>query len=182
MSRDLPYPDEPAGPFPTPPGRFVDGRERPIDVERFEADHLEGLVAMYASFDPDDRAQGLPPTGEDRIREWLETVREGLNLVARHEDRVVGHAMLVPDSDASHELAIFVLQAYQSAGIGSALIEHLLGAGAADGVERVWLSVERWNEPARRLYESVGFERTDGSSFELEMTLRLDETDSVESA
>jgi ribosomal protein S18 acetylase RimI-like enzyme len=180
MTLDLTYPEEPAGPFPTPPERFVDERERPIDVGRFGEEYLEGLVAMYASFDPDDRAQGLPPTGEDRIREWLETVLEGVNLVARHGDRVVGHAMLVPDDDGSHELAIFVLQAYQSAGIGSALISHLLGVGAANGFERVWLSVERWNEPARRLYESVGFERTDGTSFELEMTLRLDPTDSIE--
>jgi ribosomal protein S18 acetylase RimI-like enzyme len=180
MSHDLPYPDEPAGPFPTPPARHVDQRERAIDVEPFEETQREGLVAMYASFDPDDRAQGLPPTREDRIREWLETILDGLNIVARHQDRVVGHAMLVPDDDGSHELAIFVLQAYQSAGIGSLLIEHLLGAGADAGVERVWLSVERWNEPARRLYESVGFERTGSSSFELEMTLRLDETASIE--
>jgi GNAT superfamily N-acetyltransferase len=180
MTQDLTYPDEPAGPFPVPPECVLDERERPIDVERFEEGHSDGLVAMYASFDPDDRAQGLPPTGEERIREWLETVLEGLNLVASHGDRVVGHAMLVPDDDGSHELAIFVLQAYQSAGIGSALVRHLLGAGATDGVERVWLSVERWNEPARRLYESVGFERTDGTSFELEMTLRLGETAWVE--
>jgi ribosomal protein S18 acetylase RimI-like enzyme len=41
------------------------------------------------------------------------------------------------------------------------------------------LSVERWNEPARRLYESVGFERTGSSSFELEMTLRLNDSASV---
>jgi GNAT superfamily N-acetyltransferase len=179
MSQDLTYPEEPAGPFPTPPGRLVDDRDRQIDIEPFDADYRPGLVAMYASFDPDDRAQGLPPTREDRIREWLDTVLDGIDVLARHQDRIVGHAMLVPDHDGSHELAIFVLQAYQSAGIGGELLEHLLGAGADAGVERVWLSVERWNEPARRLYESVGFERTDSSSFELEMTLRLAESVSV---
>jgi GNAT superfamily N-acetyltransferase len=170
---DREFPDDTAGPFPEPPIRFTDREGREIAIERYD-DDLERLVAMYASFDPDDRAQGLPPTQEDDIREWLDLlVGEGTNLLAFHGERVVGHATLVPDGEGANELAIFVLQAYQNATIGSRLIATLLGAGANDGVERVWLSVERWNKPARRLYEKVGFERCSGASFELEMALRL---------
>jgi len=55
---------------------------------------------MYLEFDPSDRAQGIPPTGEDRIRNWLETIGEdSINVVARHDGDAIGHAMLVPDSD-----------------------------------------------------------------------------------
>ena len=55
-----------------------------------------------------------------------------------------------------------------------------LGAGAADGFERVWLSVERWNEPAISLYEKVGFRASDTESFEHEMAIRLaDQTEST---
>ncbi|MFB6296848.1 MAG: GNAT family N-acetyltransferase, partial [Halobacteriales archaeon] len=72
-----------------------------------------------------------------------------------------------------YELAIFVHHQYQGAGVGSRLIRHLLGEGERRGVERVWLTVERWNAPAVNLYEDVGFETTKAESFELEMALRL---------
>ncbi|PSP85886.1 hypothetical protein BRC83_01995 [Halobacteriales archaeon QS_1_68_17] len=58
--------------------------------------------------------------------------------------------------------------------IGTVLLEQLLGLAAETGVERVWLTVERWNEPAIALYEKVGFEVSDAQSFEMEMAIRLD--------
>ena len=72
------------------------------------------------------------------------------------------------------ELAVFVLGAYQRAGIGTRLVETILGAGAAAGVERVWLTVERWNEPAISVYEGVGFEVIEVGPFELTMAIRLE--------
>jgi GNAT superfamily N-acetyltransferase len=169
------YPDDPAGPFPTPPDRFTDSEKRSIDIERFD-DELTPLIEMYDAFDPADRAQGIPPTGRTQVREWLESlVEDGLNLVAWHDDQAVGHALLVPDrGNDAWELAIFVDQSYQGAGVGSRLIRLLLGAAAEDGIERVWLSVERWNHPAIGLYESVGFERASTESFELSFSIRLE--------
>ncbi len=183
------YPEEPAGPFPTPPSTFEDREGRRIDVDALGGDDgrevdLDALVGMYVGFDPADRAQGIPPTGEDRIRDWLAPiVDDGINVVASHEGDVVGHATLVPDADdpdavddlgeIEWELAIFVLQAYQRAGIGTALLEHLLGHASDLGVERVWLTVERWNGPAIAVYERVGFEICGSESFEQEMSIRL---------
>jgi len=66
-----------------------------------------------------------------------------------------------------------VLQAYQGAGIGTALVETLLGHGQAEGIDHVWLTVERWNDPAISLYEKVGFEISSAESFEIEMAIRL---------
>ncbi|MFB6159999.1 MAG: N-acetyltransferase family protein [Haloferacaceae archaeon] len=181
-ARERVYPDEPAGPFPTPPRTIPvgDGREATVRAYDGSESELEALVAMYDAFDPADRAQGIPPTGETRIREWLDTVlREGChNVIAWVDDEAVGHATLVPDADA-YELAIFVLQAYQGEGIGTALVETLLGHGADCGVERVWLTVERWNTPAIGLYRKVGFEPSNSESFELEMSIRLDPDESV---
>ncbi|SDZ95692.1 Acetyltransferase (GNAT) family protein [Haloplanus vescus] len=179
MTTDRGYPDDPAGPFPTPPTTAEDREGRSITVRRYDPDRdREALEAMYDAFDPADRAQGIPPTGEDRIADWLDSITgDGtVNVVACHGDDIAGHATLVPDSDdtmVAAELAIFVLQAYQGAGIGTHLIETLLGAGEAAGVERVWLTVERWNEPAISLYEKVGFRASDTESFEHEMTIRL---------
>jgi len=177
MTDDKTYPDEPAGPFPEPPTPVEDREGRSITVRRYdEKRDREALEAMYEAFDPADRAQGIPPTGEDRIADWLDSITGSgtVNVVATHDDAAVGHATLVPDGEVTAELAIFVLQDYQGAGIGTHLLETLLGAGRAAGFERVWLSVERWNEPAISLYEKVGFEPSDTESFEHEMTIRLD--------
>ncbi|MEF8814137.1 MAG: GNAT family N-acetyltransferase [Halovenus sp.] len=169
------FPDEPVDGFPQPPRTFTDLEGREIQIRRLESDETGALVAMYDAFDPEDRAQGIPPSTTEAIREWLDAVLEDdcLNLVAWHGDRAVGHVMLVPDRTGAYELAIFVLQAYQGAHIGTELVRTGLGAGEAAGIERVWLTVERWNSPAVNLYQKIGFETTDNSDFELEMSLRL---------
>lgn len=191
------YPDEPAEPFPRPPTTVEDKEGREITVDALESDEsvVDALTAMYVQFDPADRAQGIPPTGETAIRRWLDPiVANGINVASHHADLdtepsatnadgYVGHATLVPDTDDPQtvddpgtiewELAIFVLQAYQRAGIGTALLETLLGHASELGVERVWLTVERWNGPAIALYERVGFETCGSESFDREMSIRL---------
>lgn len=171
----LEYPDEPVADFPTPPREFTDAEGRDIVVERAGPEDVDDLQQMYLDFDPEDRAQGVPPLKPAAIQTWLENVvaEDCLNVVAFHGDLAVGHAMLVPDETGAYELAIFVLQEYQGALIGTELVRSLLGWGQQEGLERVWLSVERWNTPAVSLYESVGFEVADAESFELEMSLRL---------
>jgi RimJ/RimL family protein N-acetyltransferase len=176
MSPDRTYPDEPAGPFDPPPLTFEDREGRSVEIRPFDGEEpeMEALVEMYVAFDPADRAQGIPPGSESRVRSWLDQIcgDDCLNVVAWHGESPAGHATLVPDGEA-YELAIFVHQAYQRAGIGTRLMEALLGYGAREGVERVWLTVERWNRPAVALYERMGFETSNAESFELEMSLRL---------
>ncbi|MFB6173652.1 MAG: N-acetyltransferase family protein [Halobacteriales archaeon] len=170
-----------------PPATFADAEDRRIRIAEFgEGPFPDGaaeraaLVEMYATFDPADRAQGVPPSREDDVREWVDgLLANGVNVLAWHGERVAGHATLVPGGeggvggDDPHELAIFVHQEYQRAGIGSRLIRGLLGAARERGVDRIWLTVERWNEPAIALYRNVGFEPTDEGGFELEMSLEL---------
>ncbi|MFB6206934.1 MAG: N-acetyltransferase family protein [Haloglomus sp.] len=176
MSRD--YPDVVAGPYESPPRSFTDREGRDIVVRALgegPVDAVEALTEMYEGYDPEDRAQGIPPSDPERIRDWLDGVTgdECLNVVAWHDDWAAGHATLVPDRHGAFELAIFVDSDYQNAGIGTQLIEALLGYGRESGVERVWLTVERWNDPAIALYQKVGFERIGDGSFELEMAARL---------
>ncbi len=176
---DRRYPDEVTEGFPAPPVTFVDREDREIEVHAYDGSEAayEALVAMYDSFDPADRAQGIPPGGETRIRSWLDAIlaEDCLNVIAWCDDDVAGHATLVPDEDAVCELAIFVHQTYQRAGIGTHLIRTLLGYGQAEGIEKVWLTVERWNRAAVSLYEKIGFETSNAESFELEMGLRLND-------
>jgi GNAT superfamily N-acetyltransferase len=172
MSRS--YPDEPIEPPESPPIRFTDREARDIEIRRYDGG-FEALVDMYVNYEPSDRAQGIPPAEEADIREWLETILadECVNVVAWHGDRAIGHATLVPDPMDAYELAIFVQNDYQEAGIGTRLMAALLGRGHETGVARVWLTVERWNSAAINLYEKMGFEASDPEGFELEMAARL---------
>lgn len=170
------YPDDPIGRYDPPPTRFEDALGREITIERYDGNR-EALVEMYLQFESEDRAQGIPPSSEERIRTWLDGLlsEECHNVVAWHDDEAVGHATLVPDPNNGYELAIFVVRPYQEAGIGTVLIKTLLGAGQSEGIQGVWLSVERWNDAAVKLYRKVGFEPVDTGSFELEMVARLSE-------
>jgi len=181
MNTDRRYPDTVSGPFEEPPVAFVDREDREIEIRPYSGTEaeFEALVEMYADFDPSDRAQGIPPGQEPRVRTWLESIlsEDCLNVIAWDGETAAGHSTLVPDGEDDYELAIFVLQAYQEAGIGTHLIESLLGHGAANDISKVWLTVERWNRPAVALYKKVGFETTGAESFELEMAIRLGEDD-----
>jgi len=159
--------------LPRPPKTFTDEKGRSVTVEAYEDGDDEPLVEMYAAFGSESRSQGVPPRTKPEIRTWLSNLTEnGLNVVAWHDDRAVGHAVLVPYEDTS-ELAIFVHPDYQRAGIGSQLIRVLLGYGRDSDLESVWLTVSRSNKIARELYESVGFETVTRDRVELEMELAL---------
>ncbi len=163
--------------FPTPPHGFEDGDGRKVEIREYDDDR-EALVSMYEKFDADDRAQGIPPVREDALENWLDVILDGVNAVAWDDDEAVGHATLVEDKDiGAHELAIFVVQSHQGAGIGSHLLRGTLALAYERGVRDVWLTVERWNRAAVRLYHGVGFEKTGRDGFEVEMATRLVDND-----
>lgn len=162
--------------FQPPPVAFTDESGRDVEIHAEDGD-FDALVEMYDAYDPGDRAQGIPPRTPERVRSWVKMLLEdGENVVAWHDGQVVGHATLVPAGNGTHELAIFVANGYQRAGIGSNLIRTLLAHGAERGVERVWLTVERSNEVAIRLYRSTGFTVT-REGLEQEMELQLEPID-----
>ncbi len=140
-----------------PPITFTDGEGREVVVRASEGGDVESLVPMYDDFDPAQRAQGTPPLAEDAIRDWLDGVLDGPNVVAAVDGNVVGHVMFVADGTGRHELAIFVHQDYQGAGIGTNLLAAGLEHARSEGVEYVWLSVEAWKRDAQRLYQRAGF-------------------------
>lgn len=159
-----------------PPLSFGDREGRWIDLRPYGdgpvADERAALVELYLDYDPDDRTLGIPPVTEERIEAWQDAMLAGHCVVAWHDDRAVGQAVLVPDDD-DHEFAVFLDGDYQGAGIGTRLTEALLSHGRANGVEDVWLLVERDNEPAIRLYREVGFVVTADTGYDIEMGLSM---------
>lgn len=159
--------------FQEPPFVFETRGGRMVEVREYDGER-DALKRMYEEFDPADRAQGIPPVREDALERWLDTVLEGINVAAWCDERAVGHATLVSDEEMdAHELAIFVLQSHQGKGIGSHLMRGTLALAYGHGVRDVWLTVERWNHAAVRLYKKMGFKKTSQESFEIEMATRL---------
>jgi GNAT superfamily N-acetyltransferase len=145
---------------------FCDGDGRTIRVSvdgeaGFPDDVCARLGEMYQTFDSQSRTRSLPPASETGIDAWLEDlfVGDSHHAVAIHGTLVVGHAMLVPGEDDSHEFAIFVRGDYQHAGIGTALRETVLDVGAERGLGRVWLLIDVGNVAALGLCEAGRFER-----------------------
>jgi ribosomal-protein-alanine N-acetyltransferase len=59
--------------------------------------------------------------------------------------------------DELHINNLAVLPEFRRAGVGSALLTHVLHHGAGLGARKATLEVRRSNEPARVLYERFGF-------------------------
>mgnify|MGYP000144314490 CR=1 FL=1 len=134
MSGPRRYPAAVSGPFPAPPRTFTDREGREITLRAHDdasEDVREALIEMYVDFDPADRAQGIPPVGEERIRTWVDTLldgsddrgRSGYNVLAWHDERVVGHATLVYDSDEAYELAAELQETFPEGSIESQLAD-----------------------------------------------------------
>ncbi|MDY6774501.1 MAG: GNAT family N-acetyltransferase [Halobacteria archaeon] len=177
MKEEDQYPEKSVSRFESPPLRFEDRDGRDIRLREYGRseveDEFEALFEMYRGFDTQDRAQGIPPIDEDEIRDWLDSITDGVSVVAWSESTAVGHAILVPDGEGRHSLAIFVDQEYQRSGIGSRLIRALLGHAVKKDVDEIWLTVERWNEAAISLYRDVGFEKLSTEPFGMRMGMEI---------
>jgi L-amino acid N-acyltransferase YncA len=71
------------------------------------------------------------------------------------------------------ELALFVHQDYQGAGLGTKLLTCLVAISAFKGYERLWALVEEGNRPVIAVNQKLGFQTLTISWGEREMELRL---------
>lgn len=138
---------------------FIDKRGNPCILRNYSSRDFEQLSFMYDFFAPKARFQGMPPD-EKIVREnWLKMlIRKGNNLLAWQEEKVVGHAVVLPDlikRDA--EYLIFVLQSHRGKGIGSALTRLAIEKAKKLDLKNIWLMVDAYNFRATRLYKKHGF-------------------------
>ncbi|SFB67859.1 Acetyltransferase (GNAT) family protein [Halobiforma haloterrestris] len=156
--------------------RFIDKRGEPILVEPYDGDRFEGLVSMYVDYPEVHRSMGVPPVTREHIENWLERlIDRGYNVVAAHEDEIVGHAAYSPCSSLEPQFVVFVDPAYHERGIGSELCRHVIARAADNGHEALVLDVDGDNERAIHVYRRMGFETVDRSGNDLRMRLSFDE-------
>lgn len=161
----------------TAPSRHHDKRGSPFVIRTLEPSDRAALEAFYAEFEPKRTAQGLPPEGDFRVRRWLDGIlTEGVHLAVEMEDRLVGHAFLMPTRRPGvWEYAIFLHQDVRGAGVGTTVNRVTVETARLLGIARLWLSVEPHNRAAVRSYEKVGFgfrpETLYSPEMEMEMVL-----------
>lgn len=154
--------------------RFFDEAGRAYLARPYRDDDFESLVEMYRS--TTDTTMGLPPDTRAGVEAWLEALASnGWNVVALHDDRVVGHIAVVPADSSRPEFVVFVHDAYQRRGIGTELVEQAVARASAEDYEALELLVNSGNQTAISLYHSIGFRADDREEIDLEMSLDLDD-------
>ena len=78
-------------------------------------------------------------------------------LAKTDDGRAVGFCSVWRVADELHINNLAVLPEFRRAGIGSALLTHVLRQGADSGAQRATLEVRQSNDAARILYERFGF-------------------------
>jgi RimJ/RimL family protein N-acetyltransferase len=88
---------------------------------------------------------------------------ERVSYVAEEDDRWHGTASGVLDLDGTmvEVVSVWVDPAWRGRGLATALIEPVIAWAVANGATRATLWVHDQNEAAIRVYERLGFERTD---------------------
>lgn len=146
-------------------------------VRPLEPGDRPALERFYDDFQPKRAAQGLPPSGADRVRRWLDGVLDaGLHLVVETRGEISGHAFLLDTTKPGEaEYAIFLRTDIRGRGIGTCVNRVAVDAARAAGWARLWLSVEPHNRAAIRSYQKVGFRYRPATIFlsEAEMELEL---------
>ena len=149
----------------------------PFGVRRFLTADCGALVDFYDHFEPQRAAQGLPPTGRNRIGRWLRTiVASGIHLVAWRGETLIGHALVVPTARAGvAEYAVFLHQSERGKGVGTEVTRAAIESAREAGFLRLWLTVDPTNRAAVHAYTRVGFRFQPAAivSAEAEMTLDL---------
>jgi len=122
-----------------------------------------GLLEMYLSFEPKAAYQGLPPFKETVTRRWLSGLvgnPRNTNFILERDGKLIAHVALVyyPNFPVEQELIIFVHQDHRHRGWGRQLLVAAMNwACRRLKLQRVWLKVDLYNAPARRLYTRIGF-------------------------
>lgn len=98
---------------------------------------------------------------EDRVTAFVEAPGARAFVAVEDADDVIGwcwgHHLVRPDAPPMLYLhALEVVEGRRRHGHGRALLDAFMRAGKAAGATKMFLSTARANEPARRLYESVG--------------------------
>ena len=140
----------------------MEGRPEPIDTSKLSFT----TVTAADRKDLDDIEElELLTFGRAAQNVWglVPMIAHGLTTLTRLDGEPVAWSILLADWRDRHVAFVWsfaVAQKHHQRGIGMALLEHLLARVAADGFQRVELTVSPTNARALRLLGRAGFTRS----------------------
>jgi GNAT superfamily N-acetyltransferase len=130
-----------------------------------DADHAElhaAFAAVVAAGEGYPQAPDEPVTWEDFRSYWLDPARLAVVARPRAGGDLVGGYTMKPNGvgRAAHvaNAGYLVVPAWRGRGVGTALVEHSVDAARALGFDALQFNFVFETNPARRLYERLGFE------------------------
>jgi RimJ/RimL family protein N-acetyltransferase len=145
-----------------------------VAIIPYEERYFTSLIHMYDTYNPLGSVQGLPPLDREKRHQWVQDlIGRGANLLALHEDAVIGQASLFSMPANWAEYFIFIHQDFQRQGIGTAITFYIIDWATQENLSTIWVTIERRNYMAIALCRSAGFRRIGSGDSELEMILTL---------
>src|SRR5947209_15215094 len=125
------------------PMTLKDGRS--VRLATYRPEDKEALVSMYASMSPEAIKWGLPPYDRPRIERWTTDLTNNITLLARLEERIVGHLQLfrIPFERRKGvgEVFIYIHQDFQNIGLGTMMMKRAIELAKERGFHRLGLTV-----------------------------------------
>ena len=156
--------------------RHTPDKETPYTIRNLEPEDYSSLLDMYKSFLPKNYIMGLPPPSGPMRSRWVQNLlHEKMNVIAKINERIIGHASVidVPGADFC-ELIVFVHQDYRMRGIGFKLTDEISKRALFLGKKKIWLVVESSNLHAIKIYYKIGFRvaKMYGDVYEMELDIK----------
>jgi ribosomal protein S18 acetylase RimI-like enzyme len=139
--------------------RFLDRESIPLTVRPYREEDCDALATMYDEVPPKRRTMGLPPGTASKRARWLDKLTaDGWNLLATHDDEILGHVAAVPADGDEPSIWVFVRGGWEGRGVGTELVRQVIAHAAERGYEALELHVDTANERAVHVYRQLGFE------------------------
>lgn len=155
--------------------RFYDKEGTLLLITPGAEGEFETLVDFYDNYPSRDRSMSLPPLTRPQIESWVSRLMErGRNILAFHDDTLVGHVAYLAAETDEPEIIVFVDHEYQGRGLGTELCRQAMAYAAADGHSALRLHVDEDNTVALAVYRELGFVDVEQNGKRIEMRLALD--------
>jgi putative acetyltransferase len=145
--------------------RLRDGRQ--VTVRSLNADDRDGLFQMFSSMSGEALAWSMAPYTMEVVDRWIGNMPNLIPLVAEYNKKIVGYAVIYKYPHQRRkgigDLAIYLHQDFQKAGLGTAMTEKLLALAKEGKMHKIELTVVADNQIAKNLYQKFGF-KTEGVS------------------
>ena len=131
--------------------------DRSADAQRFWIDPLDGEPDLEGVLAVESESFTNPWTRDMYAWELQNRSVCHIYVVRTPECAVAGFCAFWLVFDEIHVNNVAIRPQYRGAGIGTALMQHVLAEARRLGARRATLEVRASNERARRLYERLGF-------------------------